>query len=163
MEVRSNQKLLHNILDNRTILHIGFDNTDSIVGKCTTHLAFKIINYLLQRTDAKFIDYPLLIRLNPNIPWKTRGNGAICLRIKTKKQGKIGEYIKQCLTESSAVGAGANPGLAVFEGLSVPDEVKEFSMAAMFDVLSRQKAEKIAKQNGFKYFTLGNGQGLVGS
>ena len=33
----------------------------------------------------------------------------------------------------------------------------------MFDVLSRQKAEKIAKQNGFKYFTLGNGQGLVGS
>src|SRR6476469_5912590 len=128
-------------------LHIGFDDTDSRVGRCTTHLAFKITSYLLKEPSVEFIDYPLLIRLNPNIPWKTRGNGAICLRIKTKKQNKISEYIKKCLTESSAVGAGANPGLAVFEGLSVPNEVKEFSMAAMFDVLSRQKAEKIAKQN----------------
>jgi len=149
--------------DPENIMHIAFDDTDSRQGRCTTHLAFKITNYLIKNNIAEFIDYPLLIRLNPNIPWKTRGNGAICLRIKTKKQGKISEYIKQCLTESSAVGAGANPGLAVFEGLSVPDKVKEFSMAAMFDVLSRQKAEKIAKQNGFKYFTLGNGQGLVGS
>src|SRR2546426_8541114 len=120
-------------------LHVAFDDTDSRAGRCTTHLAFKVADQL-KKAGEKLVDYPLLIRLNPNIPWKTRGNGAICLRIKTKKQGKISEYIKQCLTESSAVGAGANPGLAVFEGLSVPDEVKEFSMAAMFDVLSRQKA-----------------------
>jgi tRNA(Ile2)-agmatinylcytidine synthase len=30
---------------------------------------------------AEFIDYPNLIRLNPNAPWKTRGNGAVSLRI----------------------------------------------------------------------------------
>jgi tRNA(Ile2)-agmatinylcytidine synthase len=27
------------------------------------------------------IGYPKLVRLNPNIPWKTRGNGAICLEL----------------------------------------------------------------------------------
>jgi tRNA(Ile2)-agmatinylcytidine synthase len=33
----------------------------------------------------------------------------------------------------------------------------------MFDILSKQKAEKIAKENCIPYFTFGNGQGLVGS
>ncbi|MEZ0270333.1 MAG: DNA-binding protein, partial [Nitrososphaeraceae archaeon] len=63
------------------VVHIGFDDTDSAEGRCTTNLAFKTISKLTSETDSKFIDYPLLVRLNPNIPWKTRGNGAICLRI----------------------------------------------------------------------------------
>src|SRR5437763_1745524 len=75
------------------ILHIGFDDTDSTLSRCTTQLAFKITDYLLKE-DAKFIDYPLLIRLNPNVPWKTRGNGAVCLRISVKSHDKIIEYIK---------------------------------------------------------------------
>ena len=33
----------------------------------------------------------------------------------------------------------------------------------MFDVLSRNKAEKVAKEHFVQYFTFGNGQGLVGS
>jgi len=28
------------------------------------------------------MDYPYLVRLNPNIPWKTRGNGAVCIHFK---------------------------------------------------------------------------------
>ena len=27
------------------------------------------------------IGYPRLVRLNPNIPWKTRGNGAISIKL----------------------------------------------------------------------------------
>ncbi len=27
------------------------------------------------------IGYPRLVRLNPNIPWKTRGNGAVCIQV----------------------------------------------------------------------------------
>jgi len=40
------------------------------------------------------VSFPRLVRLNPNIPWKTRGNGAICFKIgkgKNKKT-KIGEF-----------------------------------------------------------------------
>jgi tRNA(Ile2)-agmatinylcytidine synthase len=39
------------------------------------------------------IGYPHLVRLNPNIPWKTRGNGAISIQIGkgTGKKVKIGE------------------------------------------------------------------------
>ena len=144
------------------ILHIGFDDTDSTLSRCTTQLAFKITDYLLKE-DAKFIDYPLLIRLNPNVPWKTRGNGAVCLRISVKSHDKIIECIKQSIEEGSNIDAGANPGIVFFKGDKVPDIIKEFSRIAMFDILSRQKAEKVAKEHFLEYAAFGNGQGLVGS
>ena len=62
------------------ILHIGFDDTDSIKGSCTTYLATNILNEI--HDQITFLDFPNLIRLNPNIPYKTRGNGAVALRIK---------------------------------------------------------------------------------
>lgn len=58
-------------------LWIGVDDTDSLRGMCTTFLATEIVRDLTG--DFDLIGYPRLVRLNPNIPWKTRGNGAICL------------------------------------------------------------------------------------
>ncbi len=60
------------------VLWIGVDDTDSLQGMCTTFLATEIVSDLTR--DYDMIGYPRLVRLNPNIPWKTRGNGAICLR-----------------------------------------------------------------------------------
>jgi tRNA(Ile2)-agmatinylcytidine synthase len=39
--------------------------------------------------DFDIIRYPRLVRLNPNIPWKTRGNGAISIQIGRGKGRKI--------------------------------------------------------------------------
>jgi len=61
------------------VLWIGIDDTDSLQGMCTTFLATEIVRDLTQ--DFDLIGYPRLVRLNPNIPWKTRGNGAVCIRI----------------------------------------------------------------------------------
>jgi tRNA(Ile2)-agmatinylcytidine synthase len=145
------------------ILHIGFDDTDSLKGRCTTHLAFKITDYLLREKKVDFLDYPLLIRLNPNVPWKTRGNGAVCLRVKAKNHEQIMESIKQLVEEGSSIFSGANPGLAFYDREQVPEDIQDFSNIAMYDSLSKQKAETLAKKYGIKYFTFGNGQGLVGS
>ena len=60
-------------------MHIGIDDTDSIRKGCTTYIACLLMEEL-EKLNVKFIDYPNLIRLNPNVPWKTRGNGALCLR-----------------------------------------------------------------------------------
>jgi tRNA(Ile2)-agmatinylcytidine synthase len=147
------------------ILHIGFDDTDSRFGRCTTHLAFKLVSYL-NKKDVKFLDYPLLIRLNPNIPWKTRGNGAVCLRILMTKDNNIEnifDFIKNEIEKNSAIGKGANPGLVCLQGIEIPAEIKEFNRLAMFDILSKQKATKIAQKYNLKYFGFGNGQGLVGA
>ncbi|MEW6069096.1 MAG: tRNA(Ile)(2)-agmatinylcytidine synthase [Candidatus Thermoplasmatota archaeon] len=61
-------------------MYIGVDDTDSVKGMCTTYLATEIVRDL-QNLGVDIIGYPRLVRLNPNIPWKTRGNGAICIRI----------------------------------------------------------------------------------
>src|ERR671929_649872 len=105
-----------NIAESSQILHIGFDDTDSLKGRCTTQLAFKITDYLLREKKADFLDYPLLVRLNPNVPWKTRGNGAVCLRVKVKNHDKIIGYVKQSIEEGSNIGSGANPAVAFFKG-----------------------------------------------
>jgi tRNA(Ile2)-agmatinylcytidine synthase len=60
------------------VLWIGVDDTDSLQGMCTTFLATEIVRELTE--DFDLIGYPRLVRLNPTIPWKTRGNAAICLR-----------------------------------------------------------------------------------
>ena len=144
-------------------LHVAFDDTDSREGRCTTHLAFKIVEHLKKKQDAQLADYPLLIRLNPNIPWKTRGNGAVCLRLKVQAVDRVIDYIRQAVEEGSAIGSGANPAIAFLERDYVPTKLQEFSALAMFDIMSRQMSEKVAKAAGVQYFTFGNGQGLVGS
>lgn len=57
-------------------IHIGIDDTDSRTGMCTTYLASELIR---EFEEYDLIGLPRLVRLNPNIPWKTRGNGAISL------------------------------------------------------------------------------------
>ena len=69
---------MNNYLDD--YLNIGIDDTDSPRKGCTTYIAALATEYL-ETHDCVFIDYPNLVRLNPTIPWKTRGNGAIALRI----------------------------------------------------------------------------------
>jgi tRNA(Ile2)-agmatinylcytidine synthase len=145
------------------MLHVAFDDTDSRLGRCTTHLAFRIVEHLKNKMGAELVDYPLLVRLNPNIPWKTRGNGAVCLRARVRDAGKVIDYVRQAVEDSSAIGSGANPGVAFLAGDSVPHALQQFSAAAMSDVMSRQMAEKVAGSNGIEYFTHCNGQGLVGA
>lgn len=55
---------------------LAFDDTDAPEGMCTTYLAALIIEDL---SEYDLLDMPRLVRLNPNIPWKTRGNAAVCL------------------------------------------------------------------------------------
>ena len=61
------------------VLWIGVDDTDSLRGMCTTFLATEFVRELTR--DLDLIGHPRLVRLNPNIPWKTRGNGAIAMAV----------------------------------------------------------------------------------
>ncbi len=47
----------------------------------------------LSEKGFNIVGFPRLVRLNPNIPWKTRGNGALCFKIgkNNGKKIKIGE------------------------------------------------------------------------
>ncbi len=76
------------------VLWVGVDDTDSLGGMCTTFLATEMIRVLT--SDHDLIGYPRLVRLNPCIPWKTRGNAAIALRFgrgrgPSRVVGRIGD------------------------------------------------------------------------
>jgi len=147
---------------NETVLDIGFDDTDSPQGMCTTFLAYKIVD-LLQKQKTEFLDFPRLIRFNPNIPWKTRGNGAVSIRIKTKNPSKVKNQIKNLVSKYSDVKNGANPGLVFFESDIIPTEFTNFSNLALWQLINRNNAKKFAKKNDLEFFYQGNGQGLVGA
>jgi tRNA(Ile2)-agmatinylcytidine synthase len=145
-----------------TVLHIGFDDTDSTKGMCTTFLAYKIVEYL-KREKVRFLDYPYLIRFNPNIPWKTRGNGAVALKIRTRRPYLIKKNIIEFIKRYSAVRDGANPGLVFYENEEIPKHFSEFGKTALCNLVNRKKAREFASQNDLEAFYLGNGQGLVGA
>lgn len=55
---------------------LALDNTDGLQGGCTTQVAMAILDAL---PELVLRGPPRLVRLNPNVPWKTRGNGAVML------------------------------------------------------------------------------------
>ncbi len=156
----SNQ--LKQVMEKETVLNVGFDDTDSPKGMCTTFLAYKIVDSL-QKQKTEFLDFPRLIRFNPNIPWKTRGNGAVSFKIKTKNPSKIKHQIKNLVSKYSDTKNGANPGLVFFESDSIPPEFTKFSKLALWQLINRNNAKIFAKKNNLEIHYQGNGQGLVGA
>ncbi|MEB3851630.1 MAG: tRNA(Ile)(2)-agmatinylcytidine synthase, partial [Desulfurococcales archaeon] len=63
------------------VLSISFDDVDSRFWGCTTHLAGLFLAEQSRRPRVRPADYPLLVRLNPAVPWKTRGNAAVVARL----------------------------------------------------------------------------------
>jgi tRNA(Ile2)-agmatinylcytidine synthase len=59
---------------------VGIDDTDSPRGGCTTHVLTEIVRVARDR-GVDVIGEPRLVRLNPNVPWKTRGNAALGVRL----------------------------------------------------------------------------------
>lgn len=58
---------------------VGIDDTDSPSGGCTTWVLTELL-VLARDEGIDLIGEPRLVRLNPNIPWKTRGNAALAAR-----------------------------------------------------------------------------------
>ncbi|RNJ75529.1 MAG: DUF1743 domain-containing protein [Nitrosopumilus sp. D6] len=150
------------IMAEKTILNIGFDDTDSPSGMCTTFLAYKMVESL-SRNDAEFLDFPRLVRFNPNIPWKTRGNGAVSIRLKTGNPAGIKKRIRAMVSRYSDIKNGANPGLVFLEGDKIPPQFADFGRLALWQLVRRNDAKKFARQNRLDHTWMGNGQGLVGA
>ncbi len=162
------------------MLHISFDDTDSLRGMCTTFLATEAIR---EFSDLDLIGYPRLVRLNPNVPWKTRGNGALCLRFGFGGGGRFrvgaidGREIhafrrcvghpppKEILPRAVAVleewaefdDVLTNPAVAVLDH----KPPQSFYWRAVRDIVPIADARRAAGKAG-AYKTYKNGRGIVG-
>jgi tRNA(Ile2)-agmatinylcytidine synthase len=148
-----------------TLLHIGFDDTDSPLGGCTTYLCAKLVE-VLSTLNVKFIDYPLLIRLNPNVPFRTRGNAALCLRIEI--DDNFEKKVKQIILDEIEKGAdlsfkNTNPGIVFYKGKTIPPVLEKFSKKTMQSIVTISKALKIAENVGAEIYTFKNARGVIGA
>ena len=105
------------------------------------------------------MDFPSLIGFIPNIPWKTRGNGAVRLTIKTKNPKKIKNKITQFVTNYSDTKNGANPGLVFYQNEKIPASFHKFSKLALWKLISRKQAKQFVSENNIDSSYLGNGSG----
>ncbi|MDO9097632.1 MAG: tRNA(Ile)(2)-agmatinylcytidine synthase [Candidatus Methanoperedens sp.] len=149
---------------------IGLDDTDSKEGMCTTYLAAVLIEKL--RKYGTFREYPLLIRLNPNIIYKTRGNAAIAIPLELKNNkdaGKVKETVIETMKTMSVLSnENTNPGVVFIE--KTPEEMEaglaelaRFSMRAVQEVLEIHEAKELLKRHGISHRGFKNGRGLIGA
>jgi len=147
-----------------TEFHIGVDDTDSKIGGCTTYLAALVFQKLCDRALIPS-DFPWLVRLNPNIPWKTRGNGAVAIHLKIDP-AKIDEAKRITLDtvedSTDLSQPDADPAVVFLEG-HVPDLLRGFYERALQDVLSVNEAQTTAKRVQADARLIKGSRGIVGS
>ena len=146
-------------------MHIGLDDTDSTKGGCTTYLAALLIEEL-EKFHVEFADYPGLIRLNPNVPWKTRGNGALCLRF--KYDATFEEQIKEAAItlwkENSAIKEkGTDPGIVFLKGQEIPEELGVFAKKTETSIVKLKEAMALIKKFGAEALGFNSCRGIIGA
>ena len=142
-------------------LLIGLDDTDSSRGLCTTYLAYRIATDL--RPRVRVLPYPRLVRLNPNVPFKTRGNAAVCLLAEADDPYRAFELVSSKVREFSDVDGGANSGMVFLEDLSLARVFSGLYADALTGIVNPRRVERILSENGVRYMQLGNGMGVVGA
>lgn len=103
-------------------IHIGIDDTDSPDGGCTTYAGYAVA-FKLRKYRAKFLDLPYLIRLNPNIPAKTRGNGAVSIHvdIESSKLENIVKEVEETVSKLAEKHGKTSPGVIIATGDAVAE------------------------------------------
>lgn len=144
---------------------IGIDDTDSREGMCTTYLGALLKEEL--RQYGSIVELPVLVRLNPTIPYKTRGNACVGIKIETSFPDKVmGHVISRVSAMSALECEMTNPGV-VFVQDDECDRVKDtlgiFFRRAVREVLSIEEAKSIIAETGLRAKGFKNGRGLIGA
>jgi len=145
------------------MLHIGIDDTDSPDGMCTTYLGALIYREISRLAEP--LDLPKLIRLNPNVPYKTRGNGAVAMSFEVDEEDapKIKGLVLEMVEKfADLVHENTNPGVVFLEG-EVPKELTDFTYKAIWEHVTVEEADKVAKDVNAEVHKFKCGRGIVGA
>jgi tRNA(Ile2)-agmatinylcytidine synthase len=145
------------------LIHIGIDDTDSPNGMCTTYLGALLYKEISRLAEP--IDLPKLIRLNPNVPYKTRGNGAVAMSFEADEEDipKIKALVLERVKELADFShENTNPGIAFLEG-NIPKELEDFTFRAIREHVSIGEAEKVAKDINAEIHKFKCGRGIIGA
>jgi len=145
-------------------LWVGIDDTDSSKGMCTTYLAVLIIEELEKR-GMTIEGFPRLIRLNPTIPFKTRGNGAVSFLVDGDLD-EVMDVVRGIIEEYAMLDdEKTNPG-AVFvdaDNDRLMNVLSRFATRAVRGVISIDEALFIIGKYMIPHLRFKLGRGLIGA
>lgn len=143
---------------------LGLDDTDSRFGHCTTHLGYLIVREL-SKIGCSFPTYPRLVRLNPNVPFKTRGNAAVCIEFQSEDGAEAFRVAKNLLEQESDVKRGANAALVMAVAESEADRsfARQVYERAICGIVNYRRLLHDIAKTGIRHVELGNGMGIVGA
>ncbi|WP_224270272.1 tRNA(Ile)(2)-agmatinylcytidine synthase [Haloprofundus salinisoli] len=143
---------------------IGLDDTDSREqGMCTTYAATLVADAI--RETGGRVDRRLLVRLNPAVKQKTRGNAALALHTDVSPETALG--LAADVVDRLAVGDDprTSPGVVVADGdpAAVPESVRRFARDAVRDFHATDDAVKLAESAGYRHRGWRGGRGRIGA
>ncbi len=148
-------------------VYIGIDDTDRFLFGCSTNFLREFISELIRSGLSRnifFGDYPYLTRLNPSIPFKTRGNGAVSIHLYTYEQ-TIEEIIEviRSLSDRIDSGEGTEPGIVFLSGLrdDAISLLREYFIRALTDIIHLEITERLIRKLGGRIIS--HGRGLIGA
>jgi tRNA(Ile2)-agmatinylcytidine synthase len=140
---------------------------------CTTYVGTRVSNRL---QEAGFpVHRHLLVRCNPAIEHKTRGNAAVALHVDADASEILAiaaEVVENCAETPDPA---TNPGIVVTpetsrgssrdpaESFDAPDAVASFSRQAVRDRLTIEYARGLIEDSGYASRAWGNGRGRIGA
>ena len=138
-------------------MFLGLDDTDSPDGMCTTYLGALVAEAL--EMQGCIIKNMRLIRLNPNVPWKTRGNAAVCIEF--EGSAEIASQTAERFIDKYAMFdcLNTNPGFVVCETKPAPD----FYYSALRGFCTVDEAKAVLDSIGAIYKGYKNCRGLIGA
>lgn len=147
------------------IMIIGIDDTDSREGMCTTYLGALLMEELKQYGNIQ--KHPFLVRLNPTIPYKTRGNASIAIVIETVHSDKVIAYVISRISTMAAMECEmTNPGVVFIhdhERELIKEVLCTFFLKAVRDVIAIEETKTIISKFGLHSRGFKNGRGLIGA
>jgi tRNA(Ile2)-agmatinylcytidine synthase len=148
------------------LLHIGIDDTDSSEGMCTTYLAAVLIDEIKESFGLRLEGFPRLIRLNPNCPYKTRGNAALSFRFRLPQEfiPQVKELVLARVEQMAMLeDEGTESGVAFYVGEEPPALLGEFSSRVVKVMVTIEDADQVALELGIEVHKFKAGRGIIGA
>jgi len=149
---------------------VAVDDTDSRErGMCTTYVATRIAERLAAAGGR--VRRRLLVRLNPAVKHKTRGNAAVALHATGVEAERAAAVAVETVAEFAAASdPRTSPGVVVADrdvagdpfdptGTPIPDAVAGFARRALRERLSVEEAIDLADEHGFRHAAVGSAGG----
>jgi len=164
MEVEENGKFVTGKLRTNLLLHytVGVDDTDDEQHEAATwEVTMRLMNGLSRELKVESIAHKI-VRLYPNIKYKTGGNSACFIEV-----GVLPEMAKEfkdfCVEFLQQETDSKETAIAFMEGLVVPEKLKTFSRNARRGEVTIAEAKQVAKELGIDLQNVTGELGMIGA